>query len=102
MSIENKLAQHAEEIPQSVSLKELLTDQSHCSSRLLQFPGFTFDFSRQHITGQILDLLLQLAKEKNLDQKIFDMVTGKQINNTENRPVLHVALRAGAVCPTGI
>lgn len=51
------------------------------------------DYSKNRITSETLDLLLKLAEEVNLKQAILDMFSGKRINTTEDRPVLHIALR---------
>lgn len=52
-----------------------------------------FDFSKNFITDETLKLLVELAKEANLEQLRDDMFAGKKINFTENRAVYHVALR---------
>lgn len=51
------------------------------------------DFSKQAIDETILNNLLNLADEFDLSNKINDLLTGKKINDTENRPALHTALR---------
>ena len=51
------------------------------------------DFSKNKINQETLKLLRQLAKESALDEAINAMFTGKKINRTENRAVLHTALR---------
>ncbi len=56
--------------------------------------NITLDYSGQHVNPQIMDALIELAHECNLHEQINDMINGKPINNTENRPVLHTALRA--------
>ena len=56
--------------------------------------GLFLDYSKNRITGKTLKLLLQLAKESCLPAKIEAMFSGEKINITENRAVLHVALRA--------
>jgi glucose-6-phosphate isomerase len=56
--------------------------------------GLYLDYSKNRITDQSLKLLLQLAKEAGLRAKIDAMFTGEKINITENRAVLHTALRA--------
>ncbi len=56
--------------------------------------GFYVDFSKNLLTDRILDLLLQLASESGLRGQIDAMFAGERINTTENRPALHVALRA--------
>jgi len=56
--------------------------------------GLTLDYSKNRITDQTLKLLLQLARESGLSERIEAMFRGDKINVTENRAVLHVALRA--------
>jgi glucose-6-phosphate isomerase len=56
--------------------------------------GILFDYSKNRITAETLRLLVQLAEQSNLRQRIDAMFRGERINITENRPVLHVALRA--------
>ncbi|WP_066801855.1 glucose-6-phosphate isomerase [Moraxella oblonga] len=51
------------------------------------------DFSKQAIDDKILAELLQLADNFDLSNKINDLLTGKKVNDTENRPALHTALR---------
>lgn len=55
---------------------------------------WTLDFSKNKASDKTLSLLLKLANEANLQQAIDDMFNGVAINNTENRAVLHTALRA--------
>ena len=52
-----------------------------------------FDFSKNRITEKTLTLLIELAHQADLEQWIEAMFTGQKINTTENRAVLHVALR---------
>jgi len=52
-----------------------------------------FDFSRQRVTEETLQLLLKLAESRQLAARIAAMFNGEKINNTENRAVLHTALR---------
>jgi glucose-6-phosphate isomerase len=56
--------------------------------------GIFLDYSKNRITDETLKLLLSLADESNLRARIEAMFTGEKINVTENRAVLHVALRA--------
>jgi glucose-6-phosphate isomerase len=56
--------------------------------------GIYLDYSKNRITGETIQLLLQLAEECDLRARIDAMFTGEKINRTENRAVLHVALRA--------
>lgn len=59
-------------------------------------PGLMLDLSKQRITSETLNLLCALAREKQLDQWINDLLTGEKINESENRPALHTALRTPA------
>ena len=56
--------------------------------------GLFLDYSKNRVTDQTLNLLLQLAQESGLRAKIDAMFGGRKLNVTENRAVLHVALRA--------
>src|SRR5438552_4076094 len=56
--------------------------------------GLFLDYSKNRVTDQTLKVLLQLAKESGLRERIDAMFRGEKINITENRAVLHVALRA--------
>ncbi len=65
----------------------------------LKFEELLLDFSKNHLTEETLDLLLHLAAEARLGEWIERMFRGERINNTENRAVLHVALRNRANTP---
>ncbi len=55
--------------------------------------GILFDYSKNRITGETMALLVELARQAGLAEKIEAMFTGQKYNNTENRAVLHIALR---------
>jgi glucose-6-phosphate isomerase len=59
----------------------------------LRFNDILFDFSKNRITDETLRLLLDLARQANLQEWIDKMFSGEKINITEDRAVLHVALR---------
>ena len=59
----------------------------------LRFNDILFDYSKNRITEKTLPLLFELAKQRKLDAKIKAMFAGEKINQTEQRAVLHVALR---------
>ena len=61
---------------------------------VLESAGIYFDYSKNRITDQTLKLLVRLAKESKLLERIDAMFRGERINITEDRAVLHVALRA--------
>jgi glucose-6-phosphate isomerase len=56
--------------------------------------GLYLDYSKNRITDETLKLLLQLAEESGLRERVDAMFRGEKINVTENRAILHVALRA--------
>jgi glucose-6-phosphate isomerase len=56
--------------------------------------GFFLDYSKNRVTDQTLKLLFRLAKESRLAERRDAMFNGEKINITENRAVLHIALRA--------
>jgi glucose-6-phosphate isomerase len=56
--------------------------------------GLYMDYSKHRVTGETLERLFALAEASRLSDRIAEMFRGERINVTENRPVLHVALRA--------
>ena len=68
-------------------------DSSRYTKFSLRFNDIIFDYSKNRITDQTLPLLINLAKHAGLDKRINEMFSGKKINNTEHRSVLHTALR---------
>jgi len=88
------LQQHAETIrPQQ--LRDLFkTDPARGTRFTAQACGLFLDYSKNRITDETLALLIELAKQSGLRQHTEAMFTGQKINTTENRAVLHVALRA--------
>ncbi|HXX85094.1 MAG TPA: glucose-6-phosphate isomerase [Casimicrobiaceae bacterium] len=76
-------------------LRKLFADDPRRGQRLTaEAAGLFLDYSKNRVTGQTLKLLLQLAKESGVRQRIDAMFGGEKINTTEKRAVLHVALRA--------
>jgi len=69
------------------------TDRSRFENFSLQLDDLLFDFSKNRITAETLDLLEELALAARVEQHRDDMFAGKAINQTEKRAVLHVALR---------
>jgi glucose-6-phosphate isomerase len=81
-------------------LRKLFADDPTRGERLtLEAAGIYLDYSRNRVTDETLSLLLQLAQESGLRERIDAMFGGQRINVSENRAVLHTALRApkGAV-----
>jgi glucose-6-phosphate isomerase len=76
-------------------LKQLFADDSARGERFtVETGGILLDYSKNRITDETLKLLIQLAEESGLRERIDAMFSGEKINITENRAVLHVALRA--------
>src|SRR5580693_7251356 len=78
-----------------IHLRKLFADDPKRGDRLtLEAAGIFLDYSKHRINDQTIKLLLQLADESRLRERIDAMFSGEKINITENRAVLHVALRA--------
>src|SRR6201996_7857292 len=76
-------------------LRSLFADDAKRGERLTaEAVGIYLDYSKNRITDETLSLLLKLAEESGLRERINAMFSGEKINITENRAVLHVALRA--------
>jgi glucose-6-phosphate isomerase len=89
-----KLEKHYSEM-QKASIQELFQlDASRTKKFNLKWNDFLIDYSKNIIDKETLQLLLQLADEVGLKNAIADYFNGAIINQTENRAVLHTALRA--------
>jgi glucose-6-phosphate isomerase len=76
-------------------LRQLFADDPERGERLTaEAVGLYLDYSKNRITGETLNLLIRLAEESRLREKIDAMFRGEKINLTEKRAVLHTALRA--------
>ena len=79
----------------SVHLRDLFAQDPQRGQRLaLEAAGIYLDYSKNRITDETLRLLVQLAEQSGLRERIDAMFRGDRINVTERRAVLHVALRA--------
>jgi glucose-6-phosphate isomerase len=88
------LREHFKKI-RSAHLRDLFaTDPQRGERFALEAAGLYFDYSKHRITAETISLLLALAEECGLRGHIDAMFRGEKINRTENRAVLHVALRA--------
>lgn len=92
-TIYEQLQNHASTIKQMHMREMFASDPNRFDKFHIDFNDFLLDYSKNNITEETMALLLTLAKESGLEQAIHDMFDGKRINTTENRPVLHVALR---------
>jgi glucose-6-phosphate isomerase len=78
-----------------IHLRKLFADDPKRGERMtLEAAGIFLDYSKHRINDQTIKLLLQLADESRLRERIDAMFSGEKINITEKRAVLHVALRA--------
>ncbi|WP_445717244.1 glucose-6-phosphate isomerase [Flavobacterium sp.] len=89
-----KLQSHFEKM-QQISMKELFaSDTNRAENFHIQWNDFLIDYSKNIVDEQTLDLLLNLANEVHLKEAISSYFEGDLINQTEDRAVLHTALRA--------
>ncbi len=89
-----KLESHFEEI-KAVEMKSLFSkDSQRADDFSIFWEDFLVDFSKNRITKETQQLLLDLAEDCGLEEAIKSYFEGESINRTENRPVLHTALRS--------
>ncbi|KAI0565802.1 glucose-6-phosphate isomerase [Gracilaria domingensis] len=88
------LQRHKENVIDKTHLRQLLDDEKRVEKLYAEYDGVYMDYSRQRITLETKRMLLELAEAVGLEQRIKEMFSGKKINTTENRAVLHTALRA--------
>ncbi|HMF23857.1 MAG TPA: glucose-6-phosphate isomerase [Pseudolabrys sp.] len=88
------LENHHKEL-KTIHLRDLFANDRGRGEKLsIEAAGIYLDYSKNRITAETLRLLLQLARESGLQSRISAMFRGEKINVSENRAVLHVALRA--------
>ena len=88
------LAAHHEAV-RHVHLRDLFAKDPARGERLTaEAAGLYLDYSKNRLTDETLALLLALAETSGVRARIDAMFAGEKINVTENRPVLHIALRA--------
>ncbi len=87
------LEKHHQEI-KDVHMRDLFNSDPERFNKFSLYVGnILFDFSKNRITEQTLSLLCNLARQSDLAQRIEAMFAGEKINTTEDRAVLHIALR---------
>ena len=87
------LSEHFEKI-KDVQMKDLFAKDLQRFNRFsIRFKDILLDYSKNRITEETLQLLIELADEIGLSDAIQQMFNGARINQTENRSVLHIALR---------
>jgi len=88
-----KLTDHYQQI-KDIKMKDLFSEDFQRFKKFsIRFNSILVDYSKNRINEQTLKLLTDLAEEVRLQDAIDKMFSGKFINETENRPVLHTALR---------
>jgi glucose-6-phosphate isomerase len=88
------LAVHSRKLRET-QLRELFAKDPKRGQRFTaEAAGLFLDYSKNRVTDQTIKLLVQLANQSGLRERIAAMFNGEKINLTENRSVLHVALRA--------
>ena len=89
----NALEKHFQTI-QHTSIKELFAQNANRFEEFsIQYPSLLVDYSKNRINAETIQLLVDLAKEMDVDAAIQQMFDGDMINVTEKRAVLHTALR---------
>jgi len=88
-----KLHQHFEEIKDVKMQSLFVKDEIRKATFSATYNDIALDFSKNRITKETFQYLIELAKEVNLKDGIEQLFSGKKINETENRAVLHTALR---------
>ncbi|CAB9506397.1 Glucose-6-phosphate isomerase [Seminavis robusta] len=82
------------EATKDTQMKELFkSDPERFSKLSLKFEDILFDYSKNRVTEETMDLLYKLAEQQNVKGLAEKMFSGEKINATEDRAVLHVALR---------
>lgn len=76
-----------------LTLKTLFADVKRASQYQASACDIVMDFSKQRVNHDILSALIGLANSRELSQKIQRLMVGDKVNDTENRPALHTALR---------
>ena len=88
------LRTHINEDVAHVHLRELLEDEDRCAKCTAEACGIYMDYARQKVTVHTIDLLINVARACNVEEKRDAMFRGEVMNPTEQRSVRHVSLRA--------
>jgi glucose-6-phosphate isomerase len=79
----------------NLHLRELFREDPERGTKMtLQAAGLYMDYAKHRVTHETLELLIDLARERGIEERRDAMFSGEKINRTENRAVLHTALRA--------
>ena len=89
----SKLWIHFDETKEQHMREMFEQDPERAERYWLQVGGLTLDYSKNRINDETMSLLFELAREAGVPERMQQMFRGEKINTTENRAVLHVALR---------
>ena len=90
------LSDHAASMSDTTISALFEADPQRAATFAAEGAGWHMDLSKQRITSETLDLLLALAEDRDLEGRRAAMFAGEHLNNTEDRAVLHTALRLPA------
>src|SRR5690606_28161221 len=90
----SKLREHFEQICYTPMQEFFAADKDRAKRFHIEWNDFLLDYSKNKISLKTIDLFLELAQETGLKKGIESFFSGEKINVTENRAVLHTALRA--------
>jgi len=88
-----KLQTHFDEVKDQPMQNYFAEDNSRAAHLSIEWRNFYLDYSKNRVTSQTMELLLQLAEEVKLKEAIEAQLSGEHINQTEDRAVRHTALR---------
>lgn len=100
MSVEHSqawqaLKEHCEEGMGRVHMKSLFDDPSRAEAFSIEMDELFLDYSKNRVSAETLSLLMKLARQQDMPDWIEKLLSGETVNDTENRPAMHSALRAG-------
>jgi len=93
-----ELTTHFNEI-QNINIKDLSKEDNRKEEFSIEFDDLLVDYSKNRITKKTINLLVALAKEVGLKEAIESQFSGEKINVTEDRAVMHTALRSTSDIP---
>ena len=96
------LEEHRESIGDLRMLELFDRDSGRFERCSIALDSFFFDYSKNLVTGETMELLVRLARDAGVAEAAKDMLSGRRINWTENRAVLHTALRNRSSSPVEV
>uniref|UniRef100_A0A7S3GQM9 Glucose-6-phosphate isomerase n=1 Tax=Spumella elongata TaxID=89044 RepID=A0A7S3GQM9_9STRA len=88
-----RLEEHSQSVKQT-HLRTLMQDTERCFALMAEHKGILLDYSRENVLPETMDMLFDLAGAAGLEDKRTKMGNGQHINATEDRAVMHIALRS--------